>query len=73
MQYTIEARQLTSEHQGASPWRTTVEASDPDEAISRFVADDESELVSFVRPRGHESIATIKKNDRMYLVRVYAN
>ena len=78
MQYTIEARELTNEytHHPASDRharRTTIEANDADEAISRFVDENESELVSFVRPKGRESIATVKKNDSVYLVRVYAN
>jgi hypothetical protein len=78
LQYTIEARELTSEYthrpaDNSHAHRTTVEASDADEAISRFVDDNHSELVSFVSPKGRESIATIKKNDSVYLVRVYAN
>lgn len=53
--------------------RTVIEASDADEAISRFVRDNESELVSLTRPaRGTESIATVKKEDAVFLVRVYA-
>ena len=78
MQYTIESRELTSEytHQPApraEPRRMTIEARDPDEAISRFVNQNESELVSFTNPRpGVESIATVKKNDVVFLVRVYA-
>ena len=78
MQFTIEARELTNEytHRPAvesNARRVTVEATDPDEAISRFVRDDRSELVSFVQPKGRESIATIKKDDCVYLVRVYTN
>jgi hypothetical protein len=78
LQYTIEARELTNEYThrpavDAHAQRTTIEATDADEAISRFVRANESELVSFIRPKGRESIATIKKNDSVYLVRVYAN
>ena len=77
MQYTIEARELTNESTGrameSESQRITVEANDADEAISRFVDENDSELVSFVRPKGPESIATVKKNDCVYLVRVYAN
>lgn len=78
MQYTIESRELTSEythrptHQ-SEPRRTTIEAQDAGEAINRFVRQNESELVSFTNPRsGVESIATVKKNDVVFLVRVYA-
>jgi hypothetical protein len=78
VQYTIEARQLTSEYthrpaMDSEAQHITVEANDADEAISRFVDENDSELVSFVRPKGRESIATVKKNDSVYLVRVYAN
>ena len=77
MQYLIEARELTSEYThrpsfDAEPQRTTVEASNADDAISQFVRESELELVSFVKPRGRESIATVKKDDCVYLVRVYA-
>lgn len=82
MQYTIEARELTRELTGESTQRpspdgeslrTTVDAVDPDEAITRYVQQSASELVSFTRPgRGQESIATVKKEDSVFLVRVYA-
>ena len=78
MQYTIEARELTNEYThrpsyDATPRSTVVEASDADDAISQFVRDSEAELVSFTRPaRGAESIATVKKEDTVFLVRVYA-
>ena len=78
MQYTIEARELTSEYThrpsaDSETRRIVVEANDPDEAINRYVADKEAELVSFSRPaRGQESIATVKKEDSVFLVRVYA-
>lgn len=78
MQYTIEARQLTSEytHRPAydvQPSRITVEASGPTEAISQFVRENASELVSLTQPIfGRESIATVKKDDSVFLVRVYA-
>ena len=78
MQYTIEARQLTNEYtprpalDGGSR-RTVIEAATADDAISEFVRRDASELVSLTRPlRGQESIATIRKDDSMFLVRVYA-
>ena len=56
----------------AEPRRTVVEALDAGEAISRFVRAEESELVSFQAVHGRESIATVKKNDSVYLVRVYS-
>jgi len=50
-----------------------IEAADADEAISQFIVQNASELVSVIRPgRGRESIATVKKDDCVYLVRVYA-
>ena len=79
MQYTIESRQLTSEytHRPAleSELRTTtIEAADAAAAISRFVHESECELVSYTRPvPGRETIATVKKNESVYLVRVYRN
>ncbi len=52
---------------------TLIEAVSPDDAIGEFVRMNESELVSLHSPaRGRESIATVKKNDLVYLVRVYA-
>jgi hypothetical protein len=77
LQYLIEARELTSEstHRptlDVESHRTTVEASDADDAISQFVRESELELVSFIKPRGRESIATVKKDDCLYLIRVYA-
>lgn len=78
MQYTIEARELTNanNHGPASQGRplcTLIEADDVEEAISQFVVDSASELVNVIRPaRGSESIATVKKDEAVYLVRVYA-
>lgn len=77
MQYTIEARELTNEYTHRPAYdvesrRMTVEADDAGEAISQFVRDSEAELVSFTSPRGQESIATVKKEDTVFLVRVYA-
>jgi hypothetical protein len=69
LQFTIESRQLTSSTESR---QTTIEAANPDDAISEFVRRDDSELVSFLKPgEGRESIATVKKNDSVYLVRVY--
>lgn len=78
MQYTIEARELTNEYTHRPSYdvesrRTVIDAAGPDEAISQYVQQSAAELVSFTRPaRGSESIATIKKEDQVFLVRVYA-
>ena len=78
MQYTIEARELTNEsthrHAHDVPSRhTIVEAGDADEAITQYVRECDAELVSFSNPaRGQESIATMKKRDTVFLVRVYS-
>lgn len=78
MQYTIETRELTNEYTHRPSYdvqsrRTVVEANDADEAINQFVRESAAELVSFSSPgRGHESIATVKKEDSVFLVRVYA-
>lgn len=78
MQYTIEARQLTNEYShrpsfDAEPKHIVIEAATPDDAISQFLTENHSELVSVTRPiRGSESIATVKKDDSVFLVRVYA-
>ncbi len=78
MQYTIEARELTSQSTrqplfDGEPRRTTIEAEDADQAISRFLVQRDFELVSVTRPaRGKESIATVKNGDSVYLVRIYA-
>lgn len=50
-----------------------IEADDVDQAISRYVIESACELVSFSRPkRGEESIVTVKKEDTVFLVRVYS-
>ena len=77
MRYTIEARQLTSQHAHrpsgeANPRQTIIEARDPDDAITQFIRENHSELVSLTQPTRGESIATVKKDDSMFLVRVYA-
>ena len=76
MQYTIESRKLTNE--STRRWddpgsvRTVVVANDPDEAIHQYVLESDAELVSFTEPgHGRESIATVKKEDVVFLVRVY--
>jgi hypothetical protein len=78
LQYTIEARELTNEYTHRPAYdvesrRTMIEADDASEAIHQYVRDSEAELVSFTRPgRSQESIATVKKEDVVFLVRVYA-
>lgn len=77
MQFTIEARELTSG--SANPRRSddgslrrVVVANGPDEAIHQYVRESDAELMSFTAPgHGRESIATVKKEDAMFLVRVY--
>ena len=78
LQYTIESRELTNEYThrpsyDVQPLRTVIDADDANDAITRYVQQSEAELVSFTRPaRGSESIATVKKEDSVFLVRVYA-
>ena len=72
MQFTIESRELTLESSGSEARSTVIEAADRDAALSEFVKQSALELMSFATPvRGRESIATVKKNDSVYLVRVY--
>ena len=78
MQFTIEARELTTAttprpSSRSRSRRTTIEAQTPDDAISQFVTQNHSELVSVSRPaKGLEWMATVKKDDSVFLVRVYA-
>jgi hypothetical protein len=78
LQYTIESRQLTSEYTHRPSFdgqtkQTLIEALTPDDAIGEFVRRSKLELVSLINPaRGQESIATVKKDDTVFLVRVYA-
>ncbi len=74
LQYTIESRPLTASpsFDGAAK-QTTVNAADAEDAITQFLHESASELVSLTRPvAGSESIATVRKNDAVFLVRVYA-
>ena len=73
MQYTIESRPLYSEVPHGETSSTTIEASDAGEALSSFARDHESEVVSFQSMQGRESIATVRKDDAVFLVRVYTN
>ena len=78
MQYTIEARQLTGERSPrpvleAEAKAIVIEAATADEAISQFLSENKSELVSLSRPlRGSESIATVRKDELVFLLRIYA-
>jgi len=76
VQFTIESRELSNESHrsraNAEPEWATIEASNPDDAISQFVRQKDSELVSFLKPlESRESIATVRKNDVVFLVRIY--
>jgi predicted oxidoreductase (fatty acid repression mutant protein) len=73
LQYTIEVRELTNPTSyDAQSLRTVVMAKDADEAIQQYVRDRAAELMSFMHPgNGQESIATVKKEDAFFLVRVY--
>jgi hypothetical protein len=77
LQFTIESRELTSQanHHAVyvEPTSMTIDADNPDDAITEFVRQSASELVSFQKPAEcRESIATVKKDDVVFLVRVYA-
>lgn len=79
MQYTIESRPLTTQstHRAAydgEPRQTTVEAASADDAITQFVRQSAAQLVSFTSPpAGKESIGTVRKDDFVFLVRVYSD
>lgn len=79
MQYTIESHPLTLEstHRrsfDAAPKRARIEAPNADDAISEYVRQSHVELVSLTKPlTGRESIATVKKNESVFLVRAYAD
>jgi len=70
LRYTVEARPLTQQDETRS---TTIEASDAGEALNSFARENRSEIVSFQSMQGRESIATVRRNDSVYLVRVYSN
>jgi hypothetical protein len=77
LQFTIEARELTTEKSRNVSFGTDrpviVEARDTDEAITRYIHANESELVSLVHPgQSREAIATVRKEDSIYLLRVYS-
>jgi hypothetical protein len=78
LQFTIESRELTRTHSPRPSHemrsgQTTIEAATAADAISQYVAQSAFELVSLSKPAdGRESIATVKKDDTVFLVRVYA-
>lgn len=74
MQYTIEARELTNRaSHDLQSLRTVVMAKNANEAIQQYVRDRAAELMSVTHPsNGSESIATVKQEDTVFLVRVYA-
>ena len=74
MHYTIESRPLTnSPLLDGEPRQTTIDAASADDAITQFLHQNASELVSLTTPaKGSESIATVRKNDSVFLLRVYA-
>jgi hypothetical protein len=77
LQYTIEARELTTAKSRKTSLGTgrpvIVEARDTDDAITRYILANQSELVSLVHPgRSHEAIATVRKEDSIFLLRVYS-
>jgi hypothetical protein len=78
LQFTIEARELTNEYTHRPAYdvesrHVLVDAADADAAITQYVKENESVLVSLIRPgRSRESIATVKKEDQVFLVRIYA-
>jgi hypothetical protein len=69
LQFTIEARELRNPRS----LQTTIDALDAQEAIRSYVQENGSQLMSVSRPSdGRESIAMVRKDDSVYLVRVYA-
>jgi hypothetical protein len=77
--YTIESRPLTTEYTHRpslddEPRQVRIEAANPESAISEYVRRSELELVSMTKPlTGRESVATVRKNDSVFLVRVYGD
>jgi hypothetical protein len=73
LQFTIESRELTPlEFVRREARSTVIEAADRDAALSEFARRNASQVVSFSTPAaGRESIATMKKDASVYLVRVY--
>jgi hypothetical protein len=77
LQYTVEARELTNQSNqgqvlGAGARSIIVEATNAGDAIAQYVRQNASQLVSLTTPAvGRESIATVKKDGAVFLVRVY--
>jgi hypothetical protein len=77
LQYTIEARELTKgsgiDGGSGAGQQTVVVARDPEEAIHQYVRELAAGLMSFTQPNGAaESIGIVRKEDVVFLVRVYA-
>ena len=73
MQYTIESRPLTNEA-AQPPMRHRIEAPNAESAITEYVRRSHLELVSVTKPlTGRESIATVRNEDAVFLVRVYSD
>jgi hypothetical protein len=74
LQYTIESRPLTnSPSSDGAPRQMIIDAADAHDAVQQFVLQSASELVSVTTPaKGSESIATVRKDDSVFLLRVYA-
>ena len=79
MQYTIESRPLTNATTvrptaDAEPKQTRIEAANAEGAISEYLRQSDLELVSLTKPlTGRESVATVKKDASVFLVRVYTD
>ena len=79
MQYTIESRPLTNATTvrptaDAEPKQMRIEAANAEGAISEYLRQSDLELVSLTKPlTGRESIATVKNDASVFLVRVYAD
>ena len=79
MQYTIESRPLTNATTvrptaDAEPKQMRIEAANAEGAISEYLRQSDLELVSLTKPlTGRESVATVKKDASVFLVRVYTD
>jgi hypothetical protein len=73
VQYTIESRPLTNENKQPA-MRLRIEAANPESAITEYVRRGHLELVSVTKPlTGRESIATVRDEGAVFLVRVYSD
>lgn len=76
MLFTIESRQLTPKAllAASASRRQTVDAENAQRAILQYITAQRAQLISCVTPRaGRESIATMKKDEALFLVRVSAS